>query len=102
MQHGRHLCINIVFRKFPFSYDRQLNFIQDFSLPNTKKEQDLETFVVEVETFHSQRLRQRILLESRGWRTRLLLGILRCTQRPLKGISAQGVNSAGVEQCSVK
>lgn len=53
MQHGRHLCINIVFRKFPFSYDRQLNFIQDFSLPNTKKEQDLETFVVEVETFHS-------------------------------------------------
>lgn len=29
-----------------FSYGRQLNFIPDFSLANTEKEQGLETFVV--------------------------------------------------------
>lgn len=35
-----------MFRRFSFSYDRPLNFMQKFSLPNIEKDQDLETCVV--------------------------------------------------------
>lgn len=92
IQHGRHFGI----RRFRFSYDRPLNFMQEFALPNIEKDQ--ETCVVVT----AEGWRQRMLLESKEWRLGHQLDILHCTHRPVEGISTLDINSVQVEQCIVK